>query len=112
MKFFAYILCFYLTILTALPSVRVLKMQFIKKNQSACSTTNTNDNSQSSCEKGNFIMNLNFSPTQCIKEQFIPFVSVTPLFETIKKEKSNYEKIFISQYFNSIWQPPKIISLV
>jgi hypothetical protein len=109
MKFFAYLLCFYLTILTALPSVRVMKMEFFEKNQSSCKT---NNDSQSSCERGNVIMNLNFSPSQCINAQFIPFILVIPLFEPIKKEKSNYEKIFISQYISSIWQPPKFISLV
>jgi starvation-inducible outer membrane lipoprotein len=41
MKFFAYLLCFYLFALTALPSVRAIKMQFSEKCQSTCQKMNS-----------------------------------------------------------------------
>lgn len=110
MKFFAYILCLYLTILTVLPSVKAVKMQFVEKCQSSCQKNNP-DNNTSGCEKGKFIMNLNFSPVQFINAQWIQNTSITQLFESPKKENSGYEKVFISKYKNSIWQPPKLIYL-
>lgn len=51
-------------------------------------------------------MNLNFSPIQFVTEISLKEVLLMPDFY-IKKEKSNYEKIFISKYQHSIWHPPK-----
>lgn len=111
MKFFAYILCLYLITLTVLPSVKALKMQFVEKCQSA-DQQNSANHETSGCEKGKFVMNLNFSPVQFINEQFLQNTSIVLLLESIKKENLSYEKVFISKYKNSIWQPPKIIIIV
>lgn len=94
--------------LTILPSVRAMKM-FVNQN---CETLCHNfENPSSGCEKGKIVMNLNFSPTQFVTEISLKEIILIPDFYTEKK-KSNYEKIFISHYHISIWQPPKIINLV
>ena len=103
MKFSVHILCVYLLLLVALPSVRAMKM-LVSEN---CEQTRHNSDSESSgCEKGKIIMSLHFSPVQFVAElDFKPEISF-PEFK-IEKEKSNYEQIFISKYQHSIWHPPK-----
>ncbi|WP_445718868.1 hypothetical protein [Flavobacterium sp.] len=72
-----------------------------------CEQTCHNSNTESSgCEKGKIIMNLNFSPVQFVAElDFKPEITFSEF--KLEKEKSNYEKIFISKYQHSIWHPPK-----
>lgn len=112
MKVFACLWFLYIIAATALPSVRAVKHTFFKKCQSE-SHQNTSTNSDPlECDKGKFILNLNFTPVQCVKEQFVDTTAVLHLFETIKIEKSYYEKIFIDQYGNTIWHPPKSNPLV
>ena len=104
MKFSVHILCFYLLLLVALPSVRAIKMVVNDKCEKTCHTSSSSESS--GCEKGKIIMSLNFSPVQFVGElDFKPEITF-PDFK-IEKEKSNYEKIFISKYQNSIWHPPK-----
>ncbi|EAZ96181.1 hypothetical protein FBBAL38_02140 [Flavobacteria bacterium BAL38] len=86
-----------------MPSVRAMKI-FSSEN---CEQTCHNSNTESSgCEKGKIIMNLNFSPVQFVAElDFKPEITFSEF--KLEKEKSNYEKIFISIYQHSIWHPPK-----
>jgi hypothetical protein len=101
MKIKVYILFIYLIGITALPSVRAMKLQFVTNCEQAF-----NNAEEEQCENGNFVMNLNFSPTQFVAE-----ISLKQLFYSLdfptEKQKSNYEKIFISKYQDTIWHPPK-----
>lgn len=103
MKFSVHILCAYLLLLVALPSVRAMKMFVSQECQNTC---HNSEESNSGCEKGKIIMNLNFSPTQFVAEISLKEIILIPDFYT-EKEKSNYEKIFIPKYQHSIWHPPK-----
>lgn len=98
-----YILFVYLMALTTLPSVRAMKMFVSQECQNTC---HNSEESNSGCEKGKVIMNLNFSPTQFVAEISLKEIILIPDFYT-EKEKSNYEKIFIPKYQHSIWHPPK-----
>lgn len=101
MKFKIHILLFYLIALTALPSVRAMKMNFGNSCKMSCQK-----NDDSECEKGKFVMSLNFSPVQFVKELNYDFIFV---FQTVDKKdtKSFYENFFNSNYQNAIWHPPK-----
>lgn len=88
-------LCFYLLLLQTLPSVRAMKM-FV--NQECQTTCHNAEESNSGCEKGKVIMNLNFNPTQFVAEISLKETILIPDFYT-EKEKSNYEK-FLSQIIN------------
>lgn len=108
MKFFAYILCFYLVALTTLPSVRAMKIQFSEKHQSSCQKNNTKTGEPSGCEKGKIIMNLSFNPVHhTISQSFLNTDKIS-FIEIPGKGNIIYTAVFISQYKNSIWQPPKI----
>lgn len=112
MKYFATIFCFYLFALTALPSVRAIKMQFSDKSQSSCQKNNSNNQESSGCEKGKIIMNLSFNPVYYETSQSF-YKSKKNIFIQIDKEENiTYKKVFIAQYKSSIWQPPKIFSVV
>lgn len=109
MKFFTYIVCFYLFALMALPSVRAMKMHFSEKCQSSCQKNNPETGEPSGCDKGKIIMNLSFTPVHYILSQIIFTNDKIAFNATVEKANSTYEKVFISQYKSSIWQPPKII---
>jgi hypothetical protein len=108
MKFFAYIFCFYLFALTALPSVRAIKIQFSEKCQSSCQKNTSNNQEPSGCEKGKIIMNLSFNPVHFETSQSFSNNSKFAFAEIATKENIAYKEVFISQYKSSIWQPPKI----
>ncbi|MBM6499357.1 hypothetical protein [Flavobacterium macrobrachii] len=112
MKFFAYLLCFYLFALTTLPSVRAIKMQFSEKCQSTCQKMNSDKEEQSGCEKGKIIMNLSFNPVHYETSQSFSTCAKIIFVDVSHKENNSYKEVFISQYKNSIWQPPKIFSVV
>jgi hypothetical protein len=112
MKFFAYIFCFYLFALTALPSVRAIKMQFSEKCQSFCQKSNSDNQESSGCEKGKIIMNLSFNPVYYETSQSLSYNKKNVFFQIAKEENITHKKVFISQYKGSIWQPPKITFLV
>ena len=105
MKFLVHILCVYLLLLVALPSVRAMKMLVSENCEQTC---HNSDSESSGCEKGKIIMSLNFSPVQFVAELvFKPEITFSEF--QIEKEKSNYEKIFFSKYQHSIWHPPKVV---
>ena len=87
--------------ITALPSARALKVQFGGECKMSCQKSE-----DSECENGKFIMSLNFSPVQFVKEIIIyPTVYFIPLKE---KPKTIYRFFLVSNYFSNIWHPPKI----
>jgi hypothetical protein len=112
MKFFAYIFCFYLFALTTLPSVRAIKMQFFEKCQSSCQKNTSNDQEPAGCAKGKIIMNLSFNPVHFETSQSFSNNLKFAFAEIATEENIAYKNVFISNYKNSIWQPPKIFSLV
>jgi peroxiredoxin len=103
MKWITCILFIYLMALTTLPSVRAIKMFVSQEFQNTCHNA---EESNSGCEKGKVIMNLNFSPSQFVTEISLKEIILISDFYT-EKEQSSYEKIFISKYQQSIWHPPK-----
>jgi hypothetical protein len=98
MKLVIKVILLYLIVLISLPTIRVIKLTL---HENACINIPSKD-----CEKGKFIMNLNFSPLQFVNE-----LDLKPELYIIEfkltKEQSSYEKIFISKFQNSIWHPPK-----
>ena len=81
MKFSVHILCVYLLLLVALPSVRAMKMLVSENCEQTCHKSGSES---SGCEKGKIIMSLNFSPVQFIGElDFKPEIS----FPEFKIEK-------------------------
>ena len=112
MKFFALFICFYFTTLTALPTVRVIKLHFAEKCQSSCKESNSKRNaSDGGCQKEKCVLNLTFnSATFVVFNQNYNFK--TSFIPTEKLEKSNYHKSFIPKYNAIIWQPPEAVFLI
>ncbi|WP_143000921.1 hypothetical protein [Flavobacterium saliperosum] len=111
MKFLVYIVCAYLIVLTALPSVRSVKLHHIGSKALSCEKKSSSSSFPEGCEKSKFITSLNFSPLQFVSELRLtpdPFI----LEAAIGKNQSHYEKIFIPKYQNTIWHPPKTSSLL
>ena len=88
MKFSVHILCVYLLLLVALPSVRAMKMLVSENCEQTC---HNSDSESSGCEKGKIIMSLNFSPVQFVSElDFKPEITF-PEFQ-IEKEQFSIKK--------------------
>lgn len=103
MRVTIYILLFYLFSITALPSVRALKVQFGSNCEHSCSKKKQNE-----CDNAKFVMSLNFSPLQFVNEIQYSLTSDLLNFDK-QKQKSFYDAFFISKYLNSIWNPPKLM---
>ena len=101
MKSKVYILFIYLVVLTALPSVRAVKLQFGNNCEQNC-----DDSEQNKCEKGKFVMSLNFSPLQIIKS-YNYNLNLNFFYFELKKESTFYSVFNVSKYQNIIWHPPK-----
>ena len=87
MKFLVYIFCFYLFALTALPSVRAIKMQFSENCQSSCQKNTSNTDEPSGCEKGKIIMNLSFYPVYYETSQSLSHVKENIFFQIATPSK-------------------------
>lgn len=98
MKLVTKVILLYIIVLISLPTIRAVKLTI---HESACSNVPSDD-----CDKGKFIMNLNFSPLQFLNELNIKSALSISEFQ-LTKQQSSYEKIFISKFQNSIWHPPK-----
>lgn len=107
MKFFAVLLCFYFSALTALPTVKVMKEHFVGKCQTNCEKSSTpKDHSESGCQKDKCLLNLVvnnfnfvlFNQSFLIKTVFYPFK---------KLEETLFHTNLISNYNVNIWQPPE-----
>lgn len=111
MKIFGFFICIYFTILTALPTVRLIKIHLHKKCQSSFVKSNSKNNANNGCQKEKCIIDLTFNSSAFLnmnqnysfKTSFIPFKII---------EKSECHKIFIPQYSATIWQPPENIFLI
>ena len=108
MKLIACLFCFYLLGLTALPSVRAVKIQFYNKYESSCQKNNSGSDESSGCEREKVIMGLSFNPVVYETTKSLMVEKEFVLITRTKKENTIYKNIFISKYNSSIWQPPKI----
>lgn len=112
MKLLALFICFYFTTLTALPSIRVIKMHLHEKcHSSGCTNNSKKKTSDNGCQKEKCILSLSFNASAFVVfNQVYNFKSLIIPIE--KPEKSHYHKNFISKYTVSIWQPPETIFLL
>lgn len=101
MKKAIYILVIYLALITLLPTVRALKVQFGSNFELTC-----DKNEDFSCEKGKFVMSLNFSPVQIVKEIGFSFSRIFYLPEK-KSIDFYYESFIVSNFLHAVWHPPK-----
>lgn len=102
------ILIFYMLALHVLPSVRAMKLVFSNETQTTC---NEDFTSKSDCEKGNFIMDLNFSAIQFVAE-FSIFKQQLNHFYFYKKKSYYKNTIHINKISTAIWHPPKSFHLI
>lgn len=100
MKFTIHIIIYYLFLITLLPSVRAIKMQF-SINSKECSFKGTD------CEMGKLVANLNFSSVQIIKTMKLELKEFITLFYSQKQNQFFYILRLKSPLENSIWRPPK-----
>jgi hypothetical protein len=105
MKTLARILSFYFLILIAIPAIKVVKSQLESNCSAICHKENRSVNPKG-CQKGKCILNFNFGTGQFIVQQ-IQSVSFNTDFEIADKDNLSYEKVFIANYKNIIWHPPK-----
>jgi len=96
--------------LTALPSVRAMKLQFIGQCQSHCTKEMQKTTEPGGCEKGKIIMSLSFNPVQYTTTTWIP-ATTTLVVPTTKEQITSFKKVFLSRFKDAIWQPPKISAL-
>jgi uncharacterized protein with NAD-binding domain and iron-sulfur cluster len=107
MKYFAILVCFYFNALTILPTVKVLKMQFAEKHQSSCTSSTSNCEPTKGCEKEKCLLNYSLnSPTFLVFNSTYVFLNNSVFIP--KKEPIFYHKNFISNYIETIWQPPEL----
>lgn len=109
MKFWATVLIGYIMVLTALPSVRAIRITYGHCPMQMQNKTSDNQDAEG-CQKGKFIMTLNFSPVHYVGQTPDWAVGSIPLFFSHKKALLTYHKVLIDQYNHQIWQPPKIYS--
>lgn len=112
MKFFALFICFYFTTLTALPTVRVIKLYFAENCQSSCGKSTTKKStSDDHCQKEKCILNTAFNYTSfLVLNQTYNFKTLLVPLKQV--EKAVYHKIFIPKYRVVIWQPPETVFLI
>lgn len=80
-----------------------MKLQFGNNCEQSCDGLEKNN-----CEKGKFVMSLNFSPLQIVKS-FYYTLDLDFLDFKLKEKTSFYKSFMISIYQKSIWNPPKKI---
>ena len=98
----------YLLALQVLLSVRAMKLVFSNETQTTC---NEDFTSKSDCEKGNFIMDLNFSAIQFVAEFSILKQQLIHFY--FYKKKSYYKNtIHINKISTAIWHPPKFFHFI
>lgn len=109
MKFWATVLIAYIMVLTVLPSVRAMRVTYGHCPMQMQHKTQDGQDSEG-CQKGKFIMTLNFSPVHYVAQNLDWAAHSIPLFFSHKKALLTYHKVLIDQYDHQIWQPPKIYS--
>lgn len=103
MKISTLLFSFYFSLLIAIPTLKVVKSQF--ECESSCSKERK-DSMPKSCEKEKCILNFNFSAGQFIVEQ-IQYINFSNILKIEREKALAYPEIFISNYKNNIWHPPK-----
>jgi hypothetical protein len=105
MKTLARILSFYFLFLITVPTIKVVKSQLGRNCAESCQKE-MKGATPKGCQKGKCILNFNFNTGQFIVQQ-IQSVSFNSAFEIVEKGSLSYEKVFIDNYKNTIWHPPK-----
>lgn len=105
MRFFVVLLCLYFSLLTLLPTVKVVKMYVAEKHQMCCNKSDSDCDSKG-CEKEKCLLNYSLNtPTFLVFTTNYSFIN--NLVFIPKKENIFYHKNFISNYNVTIWQPPE-----
>ncbi|MDR7210241.1 hypothetical protein J2W48_002181 [Flavobacterium piscis] len=111
MKIFAIIIVSYFSILTSLPTVRVIKMHLSEKCNNSCGESKSKKDASTGCPKQKCILTLNFS-----SGSFIVFNSnytVPKNFISFERRINVlYNNNLIDKYNSAIWQPPENMFLV
>ena len=106
MKYFAILLCFYFNALTILPTVRAIKVHFTEKHQMSCNSSKSDNEPIKGCEKEKCLLSYSLnSPTFLVFTSTYTF-TINLVFIS-KTETTLYHKNFISNYIETIWQPPE-----
>lgn len=109
MKNTIFLFCMYLTLITAWPTLRVMKQHFNESCSKSCCERTTKPSSKSGnsgCQKEKCIFNLNISIGQYLVQP-IESISLNDNRVYVAKKTLEYHKSFISKYNVSIWHPPK-----
>ncbi len=113
MKNTIFLFCMYLTLITAWPTLRVMKQHFSESCGKSCCESNVKKSSKtnnSGCQKEKCLFNLNISMGQYLVQP-IESLSFNDNSVYVAKKTLEYHKSFISKYYASIWHPPKNYSL-
>jgi hypothetical protein len=108
MKTWTAIFSLYFLFLLAIPTLKVVKSELGCKN-SCCKEQKSEI--PKGCQKEKCLFNLSYSTGHFIVQQ-IQKIVLHDSFATISKNDLSYEKVFIPNYKNSIWHPPKVHTLV
>lgn len=103
MKISTLLFSFYFTLLIAIPTLKVAKSQF--GCGSSCSKEQKNSIPKS-CGKEKCILNFNFNASQFIVEKILN-INSNGIIKIEREKALAYPEIFISNYKNNIWHPPK-----
>lgn len=106
LKYLAITICFYLNVLTVLPTVKALNIAIEKKCHATCCGKKAANNSSNGCQKENCFLNINFN-----NSTFLVFDTTYQLHKAIlgplAKVNIYGEHTLISSYNELIWQPPE-----
>lgn len=103
----------YLTLITAWPTLRVMKQHFNENCSKNCCESNekkSSRNNNSGCQKEKCLFNLNITIGQYLVQP-IETISFNNNSIYVVKKSVEYHKSFISKYNASIWHPPKNYSI-
>jgi hypothetical protein len=93
--------------LTALPTVKVIKMTLAENCHSSCCGKGADKAMPNGCQKDKCVLNINFN-----NATFLVFNTDYQLLSTVfyhsAKEKSQYHNNLISNFSVTIWQPPEL----
>lgn len=99
------IISLYFLFLMAIPTIKVVKSELGSGCAEACQKEKKNEIPKG-CQKEKCILNLNFNTGQFIVQQ-VQHINFNGAFEFENKDSLSYEKVFIPNYRNTIWHPPK-----
>lgn len=106
MKFFAFTICLYITVLTILPSVKAIKMTYFETCQMSCSSNDSDSDLPNGCGKEKCLLNFNLTSATFLV--FSTDYQLSKAFASnVLKEKIQYHKNLKSKFRVTIWQPPE-----